>query len=259
MITTEQVDQFNEEGFLVIRNAIPDNTRKDLETIIDRLHREDARENEEVRWDMRNCIRRDPCFLNLLCDPGLLSIPVRILGWNIKLLTSHIVKIAPNAPTAEMPILFHQDGGALSFELAEPLPQLILKMGYCISGDTEHNAGQLQVVPGSNRLVGPPIMKTETEPYGAIDVVTKPGDLTLLDWRCWHAVSPNKSSVIRRNLYFGFGPRWLMPMDYESGEGLPNADPVITQLFGGKASSLGHYLPSVEDTPLKTLFKSQNG
>lgn len=262
MLTTEQLDEFNENGFLIIRNAISKEAAFAFERAIDYLHDKDepVSSRTKARWDMRNCLFRHPYFINLLLDHRMLSIPAEILGWNIKLLTTHIVKIAPQAQTNEMSILFHQDGGALSFELSEPLPLLIIKMNYCISGDKEPDSGQLRVVPGSNRLIGPPVMKTDTEPFGAIDLITEPGDLTLLDWRCWHALSPNKSKVVRRNIYYGFGPRWLMPMDYDTYEQLGYANTaILTQLLGGRATPLGDYLPTDEDTPLKALFESQKG
>ncbi len=257
MLTTEQLDKFKDEGFLIIREAIPDSLRKELKWAIDFLHEGDGgKYSEKKRWDARNCLLKDSSFLKVMRDQNFLSIPVQILGWNIKVLTSHIVKMDAHAESDEMPILFHQDGGSLPFELLEPLPPLFIKIGFCVSGVSSQNGGQLRVVPGSHRLVGLPIMKTETEPYAAITLDVRPGDITLLDWRCWHAVSPNKSKIVRRNFYLGFGFRWLMPMDSETTEvGTKIDDPITAQLLGKKVTNLGNYLPTLDDVPLRSILK----
>ena len=57
----------------------------------------------------------------------------------------------------------------------------------------------------------------------------------------WHAVGPNHSTRVRESLFFGYGYRWLRPMDYVTmpAELLERCDPIRRQLLGDASTQLG--------------------
>ena len=115
------------------------------------------------------------------------------------------------------------------------------------------------VVPGSNRLTGPPAQDLgEPHPYGAIEICGKPGDAFLFEQRTYHAVGPNDSDITRKSLFMGYGFRWVRAMDYLTpDETLVTRceTPIQRQLLGEVATPMGIYLPMEEDVPLRAAWK----
>ncbi len=92
-------------------------------------------------------------------------------------------------------------------------------------------------------------------------VLAKPGSAVFFDRRLWHAASPNWSEVTRKALFYGYGYRWLRPMDYVTmpEELLARCDPVRRQLLGDAKTQLGYWLPTDEDAPLKAWLQERDG
>jgi ectoine hydroxylase len=97
------------------------------------------------------------------------------------------------------------------------------------------------------------------DPYGAIEIQCKPGTAVLFEQRTWHAVGPNLSNITRKALFFGYGFRWIQPMDYvQMPERLvQNADPIQRQMLGHITHNLGFYLPKAEDIPLRAWLEAR--
>lgn len=262
-MTDQQKQLFERDGFLIVPNLLAPDLVERLLSASDELHASDSTQgiySQSGRWERRNCLPDHRIFLELLGHPDVLQLAVGVRGWNIKLLTSHLVKVAPSKQVDQMVIHWHQDGGTISAELPDPLPPLFVKVAFCLSGLSEPSSGGLKVVPGSQRQIGRPSRAAElADPYGAIEVSPQSGDVIIFDWRLWHAVSPNQSNVIRRNLYYGFGPRWMMPMDHVTmpAELISQANPVCRQLLGQIETSMGCYLPKKEDVPLRQWWQEQ--
>lgn len=257
-LTPKQVSDFETNGFLVIRNVIPKDKLELMSKLIDNIQGRKGF-NEHGRWDLRNCLPHSRIFADLLGDKTLVNSTVDILGYNIKLLGSHLVTLNSKSKESSLSVDWHRDGGILSLEMPDPLPPLFLKVAFCITGSTNAEGGELLVVPGSHRLVGEPaIDSTSNSPVGTSKVILTPGDMLIFDWRLWHAVSPNQSKIIRKTLYFAFGFRWLAPIDYKTmPDQLMSISPIHRQLLGG-SSEMGNYLPTDEELPLKIMVESRS-
>lgn len=253
MLKREQLEEFETRGIVVIPKFLPDDTVQSLKESIDRLHGDKPYSNNG-RWSLRHCLPHHQSFIDLLVDKRLLAMIVQMLGFNIKLLGSQVVKMEEGFKDKVLSVDWHRDGGALSTELPDPLPPAFVKVGFCVSGSDEPDGGELLMVPGSNCHLGNPVVDSQTTwPLGFSRVLTTPGDLVIFDWRTWHAVSRNSSHVVRRVLYFTFGFRWLSPMDYQMmPEELLGRSPLHRQLLGG-ATELGNYLPSDAEVPLRSM------
>lgn len=267
-MSAEQRAAFERDGFLIVRNALPVEMIDRLTAAVDRLCAEGiTREglSERNHWQMRNCIGADPIFLELLDWPGILPLVVGILNANIQLVTSHIIVRPPNPPGT--PDTFkgegwHRDGGTSSGEMQEPHPRILLKVNYLLSDQSEPGRGNTQFVPGSHRLMGRPAQDPAApHPYGAIEVCGKPGDAVIFEQRMWHAVGPNRSDITRKGVFFGYGYRWLRPMDYvtQPAELLQRCTPLQRQLLGDAATELGYYIPTDADLPLRALAQEWEG
>ena len=95
-ITVEQQNQFDQEGYLIIRQAIEEETIAKLIAAGDRLIHSDLivnrQQREDGRYDgFRNCITLDDSFIPLVAHPRILSLVVQLLGANLQLMTSHSV------------------------------------------------------------------------------------------------------------------------------------------------------------------------
>jgi len=253
ILTSKQFEEFESNGFVIVPGFISEEVLKIHEKAIDNLQGKTPF-TSSGRWDLRNILSHNTIFVDLLIDNTLLTIMTQLLGWNIKLLGSHIVKMNSESRDKTLPVNWHRDGGVLSAELPDPLPPLFVKVSFCISGSSEPEGGELLAVPGSHRLIGEPAIDSKTGlPFGASKILLTPGDMLVFDWRLWHAVNRNSSQVVRRTLYFTFGFRWLTPIDYQiAPEKLLNLSSIHRQLLGG-ATELGNYLPSESELPIKSL------
>lgn len=268
LLTPQQRDNFNRDGFLVVRNALPPDMLDRLLAVVDRLYNEGvAREGLSNRnhWQMRHCIIADPLLLELLDWPSLFPLVVGLLGWDIHLITSHLIVRPPNPPGTSDQFKgegWHRDGGQSPTEMQEPHPRLFLKVAYLLSDQSEPGRGNTQLLPGSNRLIGPPAQaEGAPHPYGATEILGKAGDAFLFEQRTWHAVGPNLSDITRKSLFFGYGFRWVRAMDYLAppAEHLPQCSPIRRQLLGEVQTPMGIYLSQDEDVPLRAWWQDHYG
>ena len=253
MLTKKQYDEYEANGFVVVPQFLPAYA-KPLEKVMDELQGKTPY-SKKGRWDMRNCLPSHPIFLKVLTNKKLVNIALQCVPGLMKCLGSHTVKMQGGSRADALTLPWHRDGGQVSLDLEDPLPPMFIKTALCVSGSSKAGGGELLVVPGSHRLVGDLAIDPKNgQPFGVTRVLVKPGDLLVFDWRLWHAVSPNASKVVRRMLYFTFGKRWMMPMDYvQMPQELLDKSSEHRQLLGGSSSQLGYYLPTEEDVPLRPL------
>ena len=111
---------------------------------------------------------------------------------------------------------------------------------------SEPNSGATLVAPGSNQLVEPiKIPEGQTDPTNAVEPSLKPGDCLLFENRTWHAGAANLTTRIRKGIMFGYGYRWVMPMDYrtQSRDVLDKLSPLGQYLVGESYQNTPEYHP----------------
>lgn len=268
LLTDEQRQRFDRDGFLVLRDALPQEFVSRLIEAADRLFDAGvAKDGLSARhhWQMRNCLPADPVFRELVDYPTVLPIVTGLLDWDLHLITSHLIVRPPSPPGTTDHFKgegWHRDGGQSARQMAEPHPRLFLKVAYFLSDQSGTGRGNTMVVPGSNRLTGPPAQAPDApHPYGAIEITGKPGDAFLFEQRCWHAVGPNYSNITRKTLFMGYGFRWVRAMDYFAPytDLFPECTPVQRQLLGEIVTPMGLYLPTEEDVPLRAKWQEWYG
>lgn len=271
LITEEQLQQFNEQGYLVVENALPHDLVKELENRTDQIHQEHL----DSGWDPHtksqltshknffypNFLGRDQIFVNLLDWYKIFPKVWGILGWNIYSYHSHFIVTPPRRPEdrgKSKPLGWHQDSGHVNKEMeSHPRPRLSLKVVYWLSDCSEPGRGNFYIIPGSHLRDTLDRPSDDSLPEGAMAVCCKPGDAVFFDRRLWHARSENDSEITRKGLFYGYGYRWLRSKDNMT---IPekifnNNDPIRQQLLGGGTNANGHFSPKDEDVPLKVWLE----
>jgi len=243
-ITAEQRTEFQEQGILLIRNALTEQQRDRLEGAVDRVYaqeREGGRLKDDGTLHMLGFLPQDDAFGDLLTQPSIFPYIWGLAGWNIYSHHNHLDVTPPNLSDKPPAWGWHQDGYRQNSDPETmdpnlPRPMLSLKVGYVLSDLSRTGRGATKVIPGSH--LRNTLARTEdgSDPRGTVEITANPGDAFIFDRRLWHSRSVNHSTVTRKILFVGYTYRWIRPLDEMpvdvDGEWWRNRTPVQRQLVG---------------------------
>ncbi len=89
-----------------------------------------------------------------------------------------------------------------------------IKVGYWLTALPRAEMGNLVYIPGSHR--NRPYLShyhTHDSSPGERQLMVKPGSMTLMWGGLWHRVTENRSEVTRLNLFYEYGPTWIVAND----------------------------------------------
>ncbi|MBO7743598.1 phytanoyl-CoA dioxygenase family protein [Paenibacillus sp. MWE-103] len=266
-MTTQQPDmaelvrQFRRDGYLILRNALSEERVARLNLAVDELL---AGEAESLSYNWYNSVERHPEIAGLIDEPSLLPLMVHLLGFNIQLHISHLTVRKPNPDdiktNSQSFINWHQDGPHPQFPRIHGLTSIYyVKVGYILSDMSEPDRGNTKIIPGSHLKADFSPVQTDVDVpvQGEIQVCGKPGDAFIFPQNLWHAGAPNRSGFTRRQLFIGYSPIWMRPIDYHraSDRLLEGASPIRRQLLGDISSNcFKYYVPEESMVPLKSLW-----
>lgn len=254
---------FEENGYLLIEDALSPSLLEELNRATDDIY---ARAEQEGtlepsgKLNLRNCIVHDDAFLQLLDHPTTAPLAWQILGWNIQMITTHLIVLPSQAepsPERKRQLGWHRDGGTSSHEMTEPHPRILLKIAYALSDQTLPASGATWIVPGSNRMHGRPPVDSDTGLLrGAKAMNVRAGSAFVFEQRTFHSIGHNWAGFARKTLFVGYAYRWVKPMDYVQMPDalMARANPIQRQLLGAVDDALSYYIPRDEDVPLKALM-----
>ena len=261
--TREQLEFFEEHGYLIVPDAVEPDLLGRLNEAVDRVW---SREQEaqglspgEMMAKFRTVVE-DEVFLELLDNPKTFPLVWDILGWNVQLYISHLIVYPPERDAGEgKPAHWHQDGGRPVPEMERPHPRLSFKISYWLSDVETPEHGAMRILPGSHKQDNRPAACQTGE--GVVPVCVKAGTAVLFDRRMWHQRGVNRSDVTRKVLFFGYSYRWLRGLDYNnlSEKILAPCDPIRRQLLGDGVDVKGWWQPTDEDVPLKAWLEEHRG
>lgn len=260
----ELVHQFNEQGYLVLKNVLTKDKVDALNKAIDEVI---AEEPETLAYNIYNSVERHPEIASLIDEPTILPLMVNLLGYNIQLHISHLTVRKPNpndlkATTASY-INWHQDGPSPSFPSIHGLTSTYyIKACYILSDMSEPNRGNTKIIPKSHSIAHYQMNGADVNEVveGEVQICGNPGDVFIFPQNIWHAGAPNRSEFTRRQLFFGYSPIWVRPIDYHKASEtlLQDASPIRKQLLGDISSNFfKYYVPDASMVPLKEMYYGQ--
>ena len=266
-MTDEQRTHFDEQGYLLVEDAIDDDL---LGRLVEAGDRVDAQERAakgmepDALMSKFRTIVEDDAFLELLDNPKTFPLLWDILGWNIQHYISHLIYYPPEGKGAVdlKPGGWHQDGGRPIHEMERPHPRLSLKVAFWLSDIDAEDRGGIRIIPGSHRRDELPDRQSDGGDHeGALQVRVKAGTAVFFDRRMWHSRGVNTSDRTRKVIFLGYSYRWLRGLDYNvmPDEILEKCDPVRRQLLGDGVDVKGWWQPTDDDVPLKGWLREHLG
>jgi ectoine hydroxylase-related dioxygenase (phytanoyl-CoA dioxygenase family) len=264
-MTAAQRDFFEQEGYLIVENALDAEMVGRLTAAGDRVDRRERRIRNLGTNGVLSKFRaivEDDIFLELLDWPRTFPLIWDILGWNVQHYISHLIYYPPELDGgADRRRHWHQDGGRPVPEMERPHPRLSLKVAFWLTDIDVPDRGGIRIVPGSHKRDRPPDPDPQADPEGALQLQVKAGTAVLFDRRMWHARGTNTSEVTRKVLFLGYSYRWLRGLDYNlmPPEILAKCGPIRRQLLGDGVDLKGWWQPTDADVPLKAWLLEHKG
>ena len=260
VLTTEEKNQFEEEGYFILKDAIPSRKIAELIKAVDIIDKTNTPNISGGPLKIRNyfdVIGKNTLFLELLNWPKTFPKVWGLLGWHIQLYHSQFI-FTPSQPQAQNPEIqlgWHQDSGRLNQDIeGNPRPRISLKIAYFLTDCSTPNCGNFHVIPKSHMKNKLNLKELNgRNPKDAKPILVEAGDAVFFDRRLWHAAGFNSSKYDRKVLFFGYSYRWLRPRDNMTvGHILDSCDPIRRQLLGdGPSGGHGYTSPKPEDIPLR--------
>jgi ectoine hydroxylase-related dioxygenase (phytanoyl-CoA dioxygenase family) len=260
MHVEKAVQDFRENGFAIVENALSADQVSALVAALDELTGRDA----ERIHNVADILGRHDAFLDLVDLPGVLPVVRELLGDNIWVNHTHYNVNPPDSRTNSVDRKsgygWHRDGGVINEDIPKPAPLLSIKVAFYLSDLSEPGRGQTYVIKGShNSCENRP--GNDELPEDAIPVCVSPGTALLFDRRMIHSIrSRNESDITRKAVFIQYAYRWLCAVDAMSVDGLADrCDPIRKQLLGltpeynvidGAAGRSSRYHPKPHDIPL---------
>ena len=253
LLTQAEHESFQYSGFLLLKNAIQD------ETFLQQLERGINDIDGEIRdagydpYRSKNITRHDTficmqfldlkkAFAQLAVHPAFFAKLWGILGWNIYCDHTNFVVTPPLKTRHEYleserdePLIkeIHRDDGRVNSELLQNAPHGV-KVATFISDCSTPLNGNLCVIPGSHKEslydFKPPQVASMKElawiDHIRVDeldkdasrrvtpIIANRGDVLIFDRRLWHTRSKNLSDQTRKVFFYGYQYRWMVGDSY---------------------------------------------
>ncbi|HEV8579329.1 MAG TPA: phytanoyl-CoA dioxygenase family protein [Thermoanaerobaculia bacterium] len=216
MMTPEQVTSFEENGYLVVPDALsPDELAavRRAAAAAEARWRADPSLPGVRRPDLEQVLgimEHGPEFADLLEHPRLFPLVRRLLGPDVMML-DHDYFMTP--PGAEIPFGWHFDFDMPAVD--HPRSLLMVKVFYVLE-DIPEDGGATLVLPGSHRTprgAEMPNCEVPEDLPGAVKMALPAGTAYLITGRTYHSAGNNRSHHYRHLLIYTYGHKWMRMWD----------------------------------------------
>jgi ectoine hydroxylase len=245
-LTPEQRQSFDDDGFLVVRNALDATTVQTLVDAGDRLAASFLQKPlvqdrpEYNHLDLRPGLLREPSLFSLVTHSPTVPLVVQLLSTNVHLHSTALIYKRPESPnTPHFRRGWHRDIRIPRDLGHEVLPRVGIKICYCLTDFHDSDCGMTVMARGTHLRTKPlTIAKGQIDPSGVevCDLKLNAGDALLFENRIFHTAAPNRSNRTSRVLMYGYAYRWMKPevyLDVPDKGYLEKSDPITYQLLGG--------------------------
>ena len=244
-LTEAQQHAFDENGYLVVPNAISPEMIDQLTEVSDQIV--DSHERNGYYVQIRPGIVEEPRFWPLLAHSSTVPLVAQLLSPNIQLHTTAIIYKFPQ-PADEQSIKergWHRDAGISDALGHRNHPRVGIKVGYCLTDFSETRSGFTLFASGSHLLqTSLPIPKGEVDPPDTVELCINSGDAFLFENRLFHTSAPNLSDHVSKVIILGYTYRWMggrretMQTVQPDETILSQVNTVLKQLMGGPSEGL---------------------
>jgi len=245
-LTEAQRRAFADDGFLVVRDALDQQTVAHLTEESDRLAQaflrkpEISGKPEYNHLDLRRGLLNEKALLALVTNSTTVPLVVQLLSPNIHLHSTTVIYKRPENPD-DQPFRrgWHRDIRIPKDLGHEQLPLVGIKVCYCLTDFQQPSCGMTLMARGSHRLPGPlSIPKGTVDPVDVevCDLELNAGDALFFENRTYHTAAPNRSDRVSKVVIYGYAYRWMKPEVYLENpdeQQLLAMDPITRQLLGG--------------------------
>ena len=235
-LTEEQRCSFDENGYLIIREALDAPMLQQVLETADHMVAQRYRESGGRRTSLTNVIAEEG-FIPLLTWHRTVPLVVQLLSHNIRLSKSHLIYKYHDPVEIDEDRYWHRDIQNSHEDLGPAgNTRLQIKIAYHLTDAMESRSGNTWLSPGSNNLTRPlEIPEGRFDPENAIEPKLRAGDAFLFENRTFHRAGKNRTDRTRKVVMFGYSYAWLSPNDVitqpeEVTERIK--DPIGRQLLG---------------------------
>ena len=245
-LTTEQRRSFDEDGFLVVREAIDREMVGRLIEAGDRIAHSFLKKppvldrTEYNHLDQRPGLLEEPAMVDLVTSSPVVPLIVQLLGPNIQLHSTSLTYKRPENPNGQS----FRRGWHRDIRMPEDLgnrglPRAGIKVSYSLTDFHRPASGLTLMARGTHLLDGPLVVpKDAVDPQGieVLDLKMDAGDALLFENRIYHTAAPNRSDHTSKVVIYGYSYRWMKPeiyLDPPKSRRLEGADLIARQLLGG--------------------------
>ena len=241
----EQRKSFDENGYLVVRNALDKDAVARVIEAGDRLagsfltKGELPGRPEYNLLDLRPGLLAEQAFFDLISHSTTVPLVVQLLSPNIHVHSTSLIYKRPAPQSPPFRFGWHRDIRIPRDLGHEALPRVGIKICYCLTDFHQPRSGMTLLVKGTNTRTEPLyLVKGEIDPRDMelCDLQLNAGDAFLFENRIFHTGAPNLSDRCSKVVMFGYSYRWMKTEIYletPDPKQLQKADPVTRQLLGG--------------------------
>jgi ectoine hydroxylase len=245
-LSPAQRQSFNDDGFLVVRNALDAGLVERLTAESDRLaasflHKPEVLGRPEYNHlDLRPGLLREEALRALVAHGATVGLVVQLLSPNIHLHSTALIYKRPEVSDAapfrrgwHRDIRIPRDLGHRS------LPRVGIKICYCLTDFLEPDCGLTLMARRSHLKTEPlaiPRQQVDPGDVEVCDLRLNAGDALLFENRIFHTAAPNRSSRVSKVLMYGYAYRWMRTevyLEIPDQRLLNQGDPITRQLLGG--------------------------
>jgi ectoine hydroxylase len=246
-LSDAQRQSFNQDGFLVVRNALNADALQRVVAASDRMagpfltKPEVLGRPEYNHLDLRPGLLREDALLDLVTHGPTVSLVVQLMTPNIHLHSTALIYKRPE--TTGIPKFrrgWHRDIRIPRDLGHQSLPLVGIKICYCLTDFAEPDSGMTLMARTSHLKEQPLAIRNEDvdpDDVEVCDLQLNAGDAFLFENRVFHTATPNRSNRTSKVLMYGYAYRWMRTEVYLEvpDQQLLNKseDPIARQLLGG--------------------------
>lgn len=211
-LTETQRQEFEENGYLIVRSAIDSEMIQRLTETGDRLM--ESFEYHDYYAHRRDGLVQEPAFADLATQSKAVPLILQLLGTNIHITNTALIHKHPQAPEKPDNRNWHRDVGVHLDVGHAGCPRVGLKVGYCLTDFSVPNSGATWFIRKSHKLSKPlGIPEGTVDPPVYDEPLLHAGDAFLFESRIYHAAGLNFREHISKVVIYGYHYRWIKP-DY---------------------------------------------